>query len=248
MKNVYDNSIFFNEYQEMRSQEINANNLIEIPIMKSIMPELNGKTILDLGCGCGDMDKYFVEKGAKKVLATDISENMIATAKQINTHKNIEYQVLKMENLNTLNEKFDIVYSSLAFHYIEDFNKLLNDIYNILTPNGLLIFSQESPLTTMYPKETAEHQNKVAIDGENLNIVKNYCKEGERQVYWNNTQVTKYHRTYANIVNSLIKNNFEIIEIKDSYATEDVIKICAKYKNQINKPYFTFVKVRKKSN
>lgn len=248
MKNVYDNSVFFNEYQEMRSNEINANNLIEIPIMKSFLPDLKDKTILDLGCGCGDMDKYFIEQGAQKVVATDISENMIKEAGQINAHPNIEYKVLKMEDLNNITEKFDIVYSSLAFHYIEDFTQLLKDINNLLNENGILVFSQESPLSTMNQPEFEGDENKVIIDGEKYNIVKNYNLEGERQVWWNNTLVAKYHRTYANLVNTLINNNFEIIEIRDSYATEETIELCPKYKNQIHKPYFTFVKAQKKSN
>ena len=92
MKNVYDNSIFFEEYQSMRANKINANNLIEVPIMKSMLPNLKDKTVLDLGCGAGDMDKYFIECGAKKVLATDISVNMINIAKnKFREHKNVEF-------------------------------------------------------------------------------------------------------------------------------------------------------------
>ena len=51
MKNVYDNSVFFEEYQTMRANKINANTLIENPIMKEMLPDLKEKTILDLGCG-----------------------------------------------------------------------------------------------------------------------------------------------------------------------------------------------------
>ena len=81
MKNVYDTKVFFEEYQAMRENKINANNLIENPQIKEMLPSLQGKTILDLGCGAGDMDKYFIEQGAKFVFATDISENMINVAK-----------------------------------------------------------------------------------------------------------------------------------------------------------------------
>lgn len=246
MKNVYDNSVFFEEYQKMRENKINANNLIEIPIMKLMLPSLKAKSILDLGCGAGDMDKYFVEHGAKHVLATDISINMIGIANAVNGHKNIEYKVLKMEDLETVNQKFDIVYSSLAFHYIEDFNKLLTDIHNLLNTNGMLIFSQESPINMATSKEAKGKTNKLEIDGKQYHLLSGYCQEGERQVWWNDTVVTKYHRTYASIVNSLIKNNFEIIEIKDSFASEDAIALCPKYAHQIDKPYFTFVKAVKK--
>lgn len=246
MKNVYDSSVFFDEYQAMREKEVNANNLIEIPQIKEMLPNLKDKRILDLGCGTGDMDRYFVENGAKFVLATDISENMINVAKAVNASDNIDYRVLKMEDISTLSQKFDIVYSSLAFHYIEDFDKLLKDIYALLNPNGMLIFSQESPINMATAKLSETAKNKIVIDGVQYHLLSGYCNEGERKVFWNDTFVTKYHRTYATLVNTLIKNSFEIIEIKDSYASPEAIDLCPKYKYQIDKPYFTYVKALKK--
>lgn len=246
MKNVYDTSLFFEEYQSMRQNVINANNLIEVPIIKSMLPNLNGKSILDLGCGSGDMDKYFISCGAKNVIATDISVNMIDCAKKVNFDNNIDYRVLKMEDISCIPQKFDIVYSSLAFHYIEDFDKLLKDINSLLMPGGMLIFSQESPINMATSKASKDDQNKIEINGKQYHLLRGYCNEGERQVFWNDTLVTKYHRTYATLVNKLIKNNFEIVEIKDSYASEEAIKLCPKYKYQIDKPYFTFVKAIKK--
>lgn len=248
MKNVYDTKVFFEEYQAMRKREVNANNLIEVPQIKEMLPKLQGKTILDLGCGAGDMDKYFVEQGAKFVLATDISENMINVAMAVNKDPKIEYKVLKMEDISTLTQKFDIVYSSLAFHYIEDFNKLLADINKLLTPNGTLIFSQESPINMANSKYTEDDIRKYDKDGKRYFIIDGYCDEGERKVFWNDTVVTKYHRTYATLVNSLIKNKFEILEIKDSYATPEAISLCPKYVHQIGKPFFTYIKALKKSN
>ena len=99
MKNVYDTKEFFDSYQEMRSESVNANHLIENPIIKSMMPNLAGKTILDLGCGDGNMDRFFIENGAKKVLAVDISQNMINEAKKVNGLNNITYEVMGMEDI-----------------------------------------------------------------------------------------------------------------------------------------------------
>ena len=59
-QNIYDNANFFAEYSAMRSQQINANELIEIPTIKRMLPDLAGKTILDLGCGAGGMAKSYV--------------------------------------------------------------------------------------------------------------------------------------------------------------------------------------------
>jgi SAM-dependent methyltransferase len=78
-QNIYDNESFFNQYEQMRSEEKekNANDLIEIPNFRSLMPDVKEKSILDLGCGAGESDIYFKSLGAKYVLGTDISENMI---------------------------------------------------------------------------------------------------------------------------------------------------------------------------
>ena len=59
-QNIYDNEKFYKDYRDMREKGLNANELIEIPIMKEMLPDLNGKRILDLGCGNGGMSKYFI--------------------------------------------------------------------------------------------------------------------------------------------------------------------------------------------
>ena len=46
-QNIYDNSTFYKEYKEMRTTNLNANELIEIPIIKSMLPNLKGKKVLD---------------------------------------------------------------------------------------------------------------------------------------------------------------------------------------------------------
>ncbi|MBQ8792402.1 MAG: class I SAM-dependent methyltransferase [Clostridia bacterium] len=245
MQNVYDNELFFDEYQSMRAKKVNANTMIEVPIMKSLLPSLTGKSILDLGCGCGDMDKYFISQGASKVVATDISTNMIDSAVRLNADAKITYMVMKMEDLEGLDQKFNIVYSSLAFHYIEDFDKLLSDINRHLNEGGLLVFSQESPINTATSKTSKDEERKLNANGKTYYLLDGYCREGGREIFWNDTFVTKYHRTYATIVNSLIKNGFEIVEIIDSYASEEAIKADEKYKTQLDKPYFTFVKAKK---
>ena len=246
MKNVYDNQSFFEYYQNTRSLEVNANNLIENPIMKSMLPDVAGKTILDLGCGDGNMDAYFLQKGAKSILGIDISQKMIAEAKRNYQNPNLDFRVLQMEDISSINQKFDIVYSSLAFHYVEDMDKLLSDIQNLLNENGILIFSQESPLSTSVVIDDPNMKNKMDINGKKYFLLSDYCNEGVRNNYWSGIQVTKYHRTYITMFKLITKNNFEIIDWVDSYASEEAIRLCEKYKHQKDKPYFTFYKLRKK--
>ena len=51
---VYDNDVFFENYQKLRSNPNSLNEVVEKPTMLSLLPDLQGKKLLDLGCGMGE--------------------------------------------------------------------------------------------------------------------------------------------------------------------------------------------------
>lgn len=244
-QNIYDNSTFYKEYSEMRTTNLNANELIEIPIIKSMLPDLKGKKVLDLGCGNGTMSRYFIEQGACEVLALDISQNMINEAKEKNNLEGITYIIDGMENLDKINDKFDLVFSSLAFHYIEDFNKLMKDINNLLNDNGILLFSQEHPTVTASILNKDE-KKYVTIGDTRYFYLNNYNNNGKRIINWNVDGVVKYHRNFSTTINTILNNNFELLQINESTASKEAIALVEKYKYQKDRPYFLFVKAKKR--
>ncbi len=48
---VYDKENFFELYQKLRANPISLNEIVEKPTMLSLLPDLKGKKLLDLGCG-----------------------------------------------------------------------------------------------------------------------------------------------------------------------------------------------------
>ena len=52
-ESIYDNPVFFEGYRQIRAQKNNYNDLLEQPVMRALLPDLSGKTVLDLGCGYG---------------------------------------------------------------------------------------------------------------------------------------------------------------------------------------------------
>lgn len=51
----------------------------------------------------------------------DISEKMLEVANKENKGEGIEYMCIGMEKISSLRQKFDLVVSSLAIHYIQDY-------------------------------------------------------------------------------------------------------------------------------
>ncbi|MBU3113895.1 class I SAM-dependent methyltransferase [Clostridium lacusfryxellense] len=242
-QNIYDNEIFFEGYKQLRGNKNNYNNLQEKPAMQSLLPDLTGKTILDLGCGFGENCVDFIGRGAARVVGVDISEKMLAVAKGENSSQNIEYIRLDMNDINTIDEKFDIIYSSLAFHYIKSFSNLLGNINNLLNDNGLLIYSQEHPLTTG-PKQgptwtTDENKNPLHYN------LSNYMESGERCVKWFVDGLIKYHRPFSEIINTIIESGFRIDKILEPVPDEKSLMLIPKMKRDIHKPNFLLIKSTK---
>ena len=201
-QNVYDNKTFSVAYDKMRKDDKgrNANDLVEIPNFRKLIPNVKEKKILDLGCGYGENDKYCRDLGAKEILGIDISEHMIKIAEKNNTDENIKYKVMAMEDISKIKEKFDIVISSLAFHYVKDYEKLIKDIYNLLNDNGILIFSIDHPLRIASKFEPWMKKNYTEINGKWFLLVSDYNREGIREKEWNGVMVKKYHRNFSSLI------------------------------------------------
>ena len=242
-QNIYDDEVFFSGYKKIRDNQVNANNLFEIPALFSMMPELKGKRVLDLGCGFGEHCKKIVDYGAEKVVGIDISQKMLEVARTENSDAKIRYIHMPMEEIAQLQETFDVVVSSLAFHYVEDFRGVIRDVYNLLDKKGELIFSQENPLCTCHSGGNRwtkdENGNKV-----HLNLAY-YSVEGERESEWFIEDVKKYHRTFSTIVNTLIEEGFTIERMIEPLPTDELLEKYPHYKDLLHKPDFLLIKAKK---
>lgn len=245
MQCVYDNPVFFERYLKLRENPNSVNELVEKPTMFSLLPDLNGKKVLDLGCGVGDHLQMYLDLGAEKVVGLDLSEAMLAQAEQ-NFVKNgwqptaYRFYNLPMQRLDEIEEdEFDVVTSSFAFHYIENFPELLAKIQQKLTACGTLIFSQEHPITTCFRGgerwEKDENNQQVAY---RLNF---YRDEGERDRNWFKQPFKTYHRTTATILNQLIQAGFEIVQVEEPMLA-DKPEWHNEFKDLRHRPILLFIK------
>ena len=80
---VYDKENFFVLYQKLRSNPISLNEIVEKPTMLSLLPDLQGKKLLDLGCGTGGHLQLYLERDAASVVGTDLSAKMLEQAEKV---------------------------------------------------------------------------------------------------------------------------------------------------------------------
>lgn len=241
-QNIYDNEVFFEEYKKLRENKASANVLFEIPALLSLLPDLKDKKIMDLGCGFGEHCVQYVRDGAAKVVGIDISEKMLEVAKRENSSPHIKYINMPMENISEISETFDVVISSLALHYVDDFDALVRDVYELLNDNGLFIFSQENPINTCF--SGGDRWTKDESGRKLYANLANYSIEGERESKWFVDGVKKYHRTFSTIINSLVKAGFTVEEMIEPVPTPELLEKYPEYNDLYHKPDFLLVKAK----
>ncbi len=240
-QNIYDNQEFFDGYKKLRDNQYSANNLEEKPALFSLAPDLQGKSVLDLGCGYGENCAEFKSLGATTVLGVDISEKMLAVATA--EHSDIEFIRADMSDLSFLKGKYDVVFSSLALHYIEDFGTLAKNIYSLLNAGGYFIFSQEHPLTTA-PIAGASWSRDSEGNVLHYNLT-DYARSGRRSTMWIVDGVEKYHRTFSEIVNALVEAGFTIEKMLEPIPTKETIERDKSWEKDLHKPNFLLIKAKK---
>ena len=243
MQNIYDNDVFFAGYSKIRENKSNANELFEKPALFSLLPNLTGKTVIDLGCGFGEHCMEYVRRGAASVVGIDISKKMLSVAQTENSHPKITYMHLAMEEVSRIKNQFDVVTSSLAIHYIKDYQVLVHDVHELLKDDGVFVFSQEHPMNTCF--SDGDRWTRDANGRKLYANISNYGVEKEVESTWFIEHVKKYHRTCSTVVNTLIDNRFVIEKIVEPVPSAELLAAHPEQDDLLHKPLFLLIRARK---
>ena len=224
------------------------NELLEMPSVFELLGDVKEKKILDFGCGTGIYAKILTKKGAI-VKGFDISEEMIKIARKNNLKLDLRlgsgYKI-------PFNEKFDIVIACLVLDYFNDWNKVFKEISRVLNKNGIFIFSIGNPVS--------ECCEKVVVKKKKLRVLgkRNYFEEKKIYGSWKvsdgkaaikrvDLKIPSYHKTYETIINTILKNGFEIIGYKDAFPLKKSKRLFSKHYNLFSKiPYFCVWKIKRR--
>jgi len=109
-------------------------------VVTELLGDVNGKSILDYGCGTGTFCRYIQSKGAK-VTGVDVSENMINVARSRSSDQ-IEYHSIPSGMEFPENFRFDFVVSNFVLCTLSFQNQILEilgEIYRVLKKDGLFV-------------------------------------------------------------------------------------------------------------
>ncbi|MFI2130540.1 class I SAM-dependent methyltransferase [Lysinibacillus fusiformis] len=242
-QNKYDDMQFFSAYEKMPRSVQGLDAAGEWHVLKTLLPDLKNKHVLDLGCGFGWHCRYARAQQAKSVIGVDISEKMLEKAQEKTDDPFISYLKIPIEDIQFSASQFDVVLSSLAIHYLQNFEALCKKVYTYLKPGGSFVFSVEHPIFTSRDEQDWYNDEQ----GNRLHWpVDHYQTEGIRETTFLTENVIKYHRTLSTYMNDLIQVGFTIRAVKEPMPSEEMLQTIPGMQDELRRPMFLMIVAEKK--
>ena len=235
-QNVYDDPGFHHAYRRLPRSEHGLDGAPEWATVAGMLPELNGRDVVDLGCGFGAFARWAAERGAR-VDALDLSQRMLEGAAELTPDgAAITYRRADLDELELPVGAYDLAYSALTLHYLSDLGRLLSTVHSALRPDGSLLLTVEHPVYTA--PTTIEFTD---VGGRRIWPLDRYGEEGTRRRDWLAPGVRKQHRTFGTWINSLIDAGFTVQRVVDWRPTLEQIAAQPDLEEEVDRPMFLLV-------
>lgn len=233
-QNIYDDERFFAGYSRLPRSVHGLDGAPEWPVLRGMLPAFRGKSVLDLGCGFGWFSRFAVGEGAGTVLGVDVSEKMLERARHETVDSRVAYERADLERYAPPTGVFDLAYSSLAFHYIEELAALFRRVHGALKPGGALVCSVEHPIMTA----PARQEWLADADGRASWPVNGYHDEGRRVSNWLAEGVIKRHRTIATYLDLLLGAGFRLDKLVEWAPSPEQVAAEPGWAQERERPFF----------
>ena len=190
---------------ENESSLLNA--YYERPAMIALAGDVDGRRILDAGCGSGPLTAALSAKGAV-MTGFDSSPAMLELARQ-RLGASAELHVADLSKpLPYADDSFDDVVSSLVLHYLEDWSAPLAELRRVLRPGGRLILSVNHPTVTVVTQPAEDY---FAL----RQYSEDYEFDGEPAV------LTFWHRPLHAMINAFISAGYRVATVSEPEPSPD---------------------------
>ncbi len=134
--NIWSQQYDFNE---------NKTRDLEAQALQETLHDINFKSCLEIGCGTGKNTAWLITK-AKQVTAVDLSEEMLAKAKEKINNDNVEFIEADITaNWTFAKEKYDFITFSLVLEHIQNLDHIFNEVGKYLVQGGHVYIGELHP-------------------------------------------------------------------------------------------------------
>lgn len=184
-----------------------ANAYLERPATLSLLPDVTNTRVLDAGCGAGHLARELADRGAS-VVGIDVSHEMLTYARD----RAPDAAFLRADLGSDLPfdaDVFDGVASSLAFHYVREWEQLFRSLHRVLKPGGWVVCSVQHPHADFEEYDDAQNYHEI----ERVSTI--WDSFGEE------VEVPTYRRPLSAMVTPALNAGFRLDRLVEPTPTEE---------------------------
>jgi cyclopropane fatty-acyl-phospholipid synthase-like methyltransferase len=182
---------------------------MEEPAVHSEIGPVEGRRILDLGCGDGAFGRWLIDEGARHYQGVDSSAAMVARATHTLSGSPAQIRHGKIEDFGTAAGSVDLIVSRLALHYIEPLEDVLRRCRTWLAPGGRLLITVVHPVITSHDARASTEERRTNW------VVDNYFDTTARPQTWMGADVVFHHRTVEQYFSALRTAGFTVTALRE---------------------------------
>jgi ubiquinone/menaquinone biosynthesis C-methylase UbiE len=199
-----------------------------IEIAKRIDPS-SVSIALEIAAGTGRVTRHIRESiaASAKLIASDISEEMLAEAKNKLSHSDIDWQHIDAQRLPFNDNSIDLVVCCFGYMFVPDKQKAFAEAYRVLRPGGMFLFTTWDKLehnavsytsrllAEKYMKGPLPDSYNVAVSMNDENAISALLKEtGFSKIFIEKVQQFSVCATAKEAATGLVEGGFVFKEIR----------------------------------
>lgn len=177
-----------------------------------LLGQVQGKRVLDLGCGGGQNAIVFAREGAISI-GVDISVQQLAFAKRL-----LEQEAVKVEfrhgDLAELAfqraDTVDVVFSTFAFQYVPDINRVFRQVHRVLKANGLFVFSVPHPVRYVVGDSSTRTTLEPQVNLDPQKVQRSYDDKSPIRSQAKDAFFVEHPHTVSDVMMGLLRSGFEV--------------------------------------
>jgi SAM-dependent methyltransferase len=180
-----------------------------------LLPDLEGKDVVELGCGTAYFGAWLKRAGAGRVVGVDVTPAQLETARRMNEAFGLGLEFLEenAERTSLPDASFDLVFSEYGASIWCDPALWIPEAARLLRPGGELIFMRGTTLMILCMPDEGEVAERLVRP-----------QKGLYRLDWTDEDPgVEFHPSISELFGILRSNGFELLDFRELFAPEDAV-------------------------
>ena len=180
-----------------------------------VLPDLEGKDVVELGCGTAYFGAWLKRAGARRVVGVDVTPAQLETARRMNEEFGLGLEFLEenAERTSLPGDSFDLAFSECGASIWCDPALWIAEASRLLRPGGELVFMRGSTVQMLCMPDHGQVAERLVRPQKGI----------YRLEWWDDDPGVEFHPSTSEMFAVLRSNGFELLDFRELFAPDDAV-------------------------